>query len=83
VKRAIGRRSQPTYDVVTRREKPLSPAGRIVCTLVIKDDPPEASGKGRIGACDQKRPARCSPRFIAQEVLIRPLGENGQKAGPG
>jgi hypothetical protein len=67
VKRAIGRRSQPTYDVVTRREKPLSPAGRIVCTLVIKDDPPEASGKGRIGACDQKRPAM-------QPALHRPGG---------
>jgi hypothetical protein len=82
VKHAIGRRSQPTYDVVTRREKPLSPAGRIVCTLVIKDDPQRRS-EGVGSALVIRNDPRCSPRFIAQEVLIRPLGENGQKAGLG
>jgi hypothetical protein len=67
VKRAIGRRSQPTYDVVTRREKPLSPAGRIVCTLVIKDDPQRRSegvGSALVIRNDPLQPALHRPGGI-------------------
>jgi hypothetical protein len=64
-------RDWPTLAADVRRRHSQGEASvacwEIVCTLVIKDDPPEASGKGRIGACDQKRPAM-------QPALHRPGG---------
>jgi hypothetical protein len=80
VMRAIARRSQPTSDVVTRREKPLSPAGRIVCTLVIKDDPQRRS-EGVGSALVIRNDPLCSPHAHRPVRRWPPFGRLPTLAG--